>query len=419
MRGLKQTLSSIKWDLRIVLGLLLLLAALAGFTFAAPGDTKISFDFGGAAVSDQAAGMIAVKGAASAYPTTSAGVTFGWTNPGAVQVFTSPTIADKMKKDANGGTSANTFVVSGLTPGGYTVGATVGSAEESFTTTMKVGSDARSTTSAPSTWRTLSVSANTLDGTIRVDFSGAGVWAVSGLDIIPGQVTQPASFNLSVMPATASLAAGETGSFQISVTPLNEYDGNVSLVVSGLAGGITAELSPAVVTTLPGTATLRLRTEKDTPGVAYSILLRGTGDDANAVTKNAVVNLSVQASDLTPVAVVEEEEGEEQPIPEEVDPKKIAADQALLDKFAADQAEVVVNRNNFLELRQIDTDIVGHIPAVELPAPSTPFEGVLQRLTGSGIISIAAETAPDGLRAAPEKAPWWQALVQAVFKRAN
>jgi hypothetical protein len=418
MRGLKQTLSSIKWDLRIVLGLLLLLAVLAGFTFAAPGDTKISFDFGGAAVSDQAAGMIAVKGAASAYPTTSAGVTFGWTNPGAVQVFTSPTVTDKMKKDANGGTSANTFVISGLTPGGYTVSATVGSAEESFTTTMKVGSDARSTTSAPGSWRTLSVSANTLDGTIWVDFSGAGVWAVNGLDIIPGQVAQPASFNLSVAPATASLAAGETGSFQISVTPLNEYDGNVSLAVSGLAGGITAELSPAVITTLPGTATLRLRTEKDTPGVAYSILLRATGDDTNTVTKNAVVNLSVQASGQSPVAAVEEE-GEEQPTPEAVDPKKIAADQALLDKFAADQAEVVVNRNNFLELRQIDTDIVGHIPAVELPAPSTPFEGVLQRLTGSGIISIAAETAPDGLRATPEKASWWQALVQAVFKRAN
>ncbi len=99
-------------------------------------------------------------------------------------------------------------------------------------------------------------------GTMTVTLSsvtGAASGANRTLQYTVTNSTAPADFSLAISPATQSVAAGSSASYNITVTPLNGFTGTVSFKASGLPSGATGTFSPASVTG-SGSVTLTVAT---------------------------------------------------------------------------------------------------------------------------------------------------------------
>jgi uncharacterized membrane protein len=83
-------------------------------------------------------------------------------------------------------------------------------------------------------------------------------------------------FTLTSGPATQSVVAGQSTSFNISETPLQGFVPIVNLAVSGLPSGATAFLDPPAVDRLV-TSTVTLATTAATPAGTYTVTFTGTG----------------------------------------------------------------------------------------------------------------------------------------------
>ena len=398
-----------------------MLAVLISLSFAAAGGTvAVKFDFGGVAVSDQAPGYQPVEGSLTTYPTSGGGLQFGWTTGASdVQVFNYPQVSDPMRKDANGGTQPATFDISGLTDGSYDLQATIGSPDTDVATKMQMNGTSKSITVPAGSWKTLTISGTTSGGSLSVQFlpvSGQ-VWMVNGMTVATssGSASNP-SFAMSVSPSTARMTAGETASFTIAITPANGYADSVGLSVSGLAGGISGQITPAEISDFGTKAILRVTTPTSLPPADYTLLVTGTGTDPDKFKQTAAITLTVSAAPgggtTTPgggggTGVIT------QPEPT-ADPKKAAADTALLDKFAADKKKQIPNQQTIVDLKGINTDF-GSVPVFTLPAPTSVGDSLLQPLVRSGIIGSTVETAPFGQKPATKPVPWYSRIFAAIF----
>jgi hypothetical protein len=100
--------------------------------------------------------------------------------------------------------------------------------------------------------------------------------------------------NFTIAPASSVVTAvgGDTANIPITLTPINNYVGSVSLsVTSGLPAGATATFSSPAVTNTSPTSTLSVLTAGSTPPGAYPLAISGTdGVLTNKTTALLVVN---------------------------------------------------------------------------------------------------------------------------------
>ena len=104
--------------------------------------------------------------------------------------------------------------------------------------------------------------------------------------------SMPQDFSLSATPATVSLTPGAPG-VPVSVTaaPTNGFTGTVSVAITGLPGGITAQ--PATLSLTPGTATSVTMTAAAAAGAGMTtVTLTGT---SGVLTHTSPVALAVSA----------------------------------------------------------------------------------------------------------------------------
>jgi hypothetical protein len=87
-------------------------------------------------------------------------------------------------------------------------------------------------------------------------------------------VTAPPDFGLSVTPSSATVNAGQSKSYTVSVSSLRGFTGSVTLSASGLPSGATASFSRNPLTA-PGTSTLAVRTTRSTTRGTFTITVRG------------------------------------------------------------------------------------------------------------------------------------------------
>ncbi|MGA7316170.1 MAG: MBG domain-containing protein [Silvibacterium sp.] len=64
-------------------------------------------------------------------------------------------------------------------------------------------------------------------------------------------VTQPASYTLTVNPTSVTIPQGQSRQVTITLTPINNYIGSVTIGCEGLPAGVTCTASPAALTTVP------------------------------------------------------------------------------------------------------------------------------------------------------------------------
>jgi len=106
-------------------------------------------------------------------------------------------------------------------------------------------------------------------------------------------------FTIAATPGSQSVVAGNSTTYTVSVSPHNGFTGNVSLAVSGLPPGATANLNPASISG-SGTSTLTVTTATSTPIGNDTLTITGT---SGSLSHPASVVLSVNSLGGTPVQI--------------------------------------------------------------------------------------------------------------------
>ncbi len=425
----KLLLEFIKWDLRSIIAAILGLVVLIGIGLAATGDELLyTFDFGTASSADVATGAIQVTGGGSIYPRGSGNVRFGWVTTGVQEFSRGAEVADKLLRDFNTSSSGvSQFRLSGLESGTYNFKFHVGDSTNKISTLIKVqGRQAVITRTGD--WGTVELPV-VVDGSsqlINIDFtSGASdaIWAINALQIYKSAaVAAQPTFNVSVTPTSHTITAGSTAVYAIGVTPMNNYGSGVDLSITGLVAGMQAEFIPPTITSLPGTAELRLSTSASTAPTSYEFAVRVRGRDPDVVTKTVIVQLQVRAGQQTSTdpnapdsGGVVNPDGSITPTGSQVPGDvrsldEIEEDFSLIDQYVAAEAQKIVTRTNMNELTGISHDTSAFPVLSELPEPKTAVERSLQFLTRNGIIESTYDTAPRGQEDVGKKGLWQKFL---------
>jgi len=142
---------------------------------------------------------------------------------------------------------------------------------------------------------TLSAATSAGGGSATLTFTGTS-GALSHTATVMTTVAPPPDFSLNLVPASLNLTAGAAGaSISITATPLNAFTGAVSVSITGLPTGVTA--NPSTLTLMPGTAqSTTLSAAVTTAGATSTLTFTGT---SGTTSHNATLALTVQAAPMT------------------------------------------------------------------------------------------------------------------------
>jgi len=98
------------------------------------------------------------------------------------------------------------------------------------------------------------------------------------------------SFSISASPASRTVTRGNSTNYTVTVTPINGFNGTVTLRVRGLPLNSSASFNPSSLTG-QGTSTMTVSTNASTSTGTFSLRIRGT---SGSVTHSTTVQLVVQ-----------------------------------------------------------------------------------------------------------------------------
>lgn len=120
------------------------------------------------------------------------------------------------------------------------------------------------------------------------------LWAASGnlshsanLSLVVANAIAVPDFSISASPGSQTIGIGQGASFSVSVVPVNEFTGTVSLTASGLPSGMQASFVPASITT-SGTATLNISTSSSAAAGTYTLTIGGASGSISHTTSVSV-----------------------------------------------------------------------------------------------------------------------------------
>lgn len=96
-----------------------------------------------------------------------------------------------------------------------------------------------------------------------------------------------ADFSLSATPSSRTVRRGQSTTYDVTVTPLNGFDGTVTFSVSGLPGGASASFNPTSVT---GSGTTTMTVTVGNPRGTFTLTITGT---SSGLQHSATVTLTV------------------------------------------------------------------------------------------------------------------------------
>jgi hypothetical protein len=110
-------------------------------------------------------------------------------------------------------------------------------------------------------------------------------------------------FSLSANPTSQTIVAGASGTYTISVSPLNGFTGTVSLNASASNSNVVASFDTTTIPGGSGTAILTVSTTNSTPAGNVTITVTGS-DAANNVSQSVTVTATIQSAASTPGTIM-------------------------------------------------------------------------------------------------------------------
>lgn len=176
---------------------------------------------------------------------------------------------------AQGGTATSTFTVGPLNGFTGTVALSASGLPAGVTASFNPASTAANSTLSFTASSTAAV------GTTNITVTGtSGNLSHSATINLTVTSNQP-SFKLSAAPTTLSIGQGATGNSTVTVNPVNNFTGTVSLAASGLPAGVTATFSPAATA---GNSTLTLTASSTATAGTSTVTVTGTSGSLTATT---------------------------------------------------------------------------------------------------------------------------------------
>ncbi len=139
---------------------------------------------------------------------------------------------------------------------------------------------------------TLTATGTAAAGSATIKFTGTS-GALSSAASVALTVNSPPSFSLSLQPTTLALTVGATGAkVSVLATAANSFSGTVSVAITGLPAGVTA--NPATLSLTPGTAQSTTLTASTSAAAGMStVTFTGT---SGSLTSSANLALTVQTT---------------------------------------------------------------------------------------------------------------------------
>jgi len=135
---------------------------------------------------------------------------------------------------------------------------------------------------------TLTASTSAATGTTTVTITGtSGSLTHTTTVTLTVNTTPVPDFSLSASPSSLTVIQGNSGNSTITVTPVNGFNGSVSLSASGLPSGVTASFNPASTTS---TSTLTLTASGTATTGTVTVTVTGT---SGSLTHTTTITLTV------------------------------------------------------------------------------------------------------------------------------
>jgi uncharacterized membrane protein len=149
-----------------------------------------------------------------------------------------------------------------------------------------------STTTNSTVTFTASGTATTGTSTVTITGTSGALTRSTTISLTVNAVAVP-NFSLSASPASVTINRGASGTSTITVTPINGFNGSVSLTASGLPSGVTASFNPTSTTS---TSTLTLTASSTATTGAATVTVTGT---SGSLTHTTTIALTVNSGAVT------------------------------------------------------------------------------------------------------------------------
>jgi subtilase family serine protease len=137
---------------------------------------------------------------------------------------------------------------------------------------------------------TITVPTSTTAGTYTVTVKGTS-GTITHTTTINVQVTTP-DFSLSATPQSQTIRRGRTGTAKVTVAPLNDYTGTVTLSATAPAG-ISCTFNPTSITAT-GTSTMTISVQNSANRATYTITITGTDASNPSLTHTTTIRVTVR-----------------------------------------------------------------------------------------------------------------------------
>ena len=153
------------------------------------------------------------------------------------------------------------------------------------------------TPAQPSATTTLTAAITAASASPTITFTGTSGSLTHTATLALTVHAAPPDFSLAVSPTSLTLNAGTTSTaITVTATPLNSFNGSISVALTGLPAGVTANPSTLTLTSAQPSATTALTAAITAASASPTITFTGT---SGSLTHTATLALTVQAASTT------------------------------------------------------------------------------------------------------------------------